>query len=258
MEKKKISPVYKAIKGLVRLFYPRTTIEGAELLPDGPCVIVGNHTHMNGPIVSELYIPGRHDTWCAGEMMSLREVPAYAYQDFWSGMPRGVRWFYKLLSYIIAPLSVCIFNNADTVPVYHDERIVTTFRTSIERLRSGVNMVIFPETYRRYNNVLYGFQDRFIDLARMYHKKTGQSLWFVPIYIAPALKKAVFGKPILYDPSAPKTDERRRVCDYLMEEISRTAWSLPQHTVVPYPNMPKKLYPQSLPPEDYIHEENAV
>ena len=45
-------------------------------------------------------------------MMHRDEVAAYAYRDFWSGKPRAVRWFYKLLSHLIVPLSVCVFNNA--------------------------------------------------------------------------------------------------------------------------------------------------
>ena len=112
MEKKKTSLTYKIIKGLVRLFYPKTRIEGAANLPEEPCILVGNHTQMNGPIVSELYMPVERYTWCAGEMMHLREVPAYAYRDFWSGKPKAVRWFYRLLSYLIAPIAVCVFNNA--------------------------------------------------------------------------------------------------------------------------------------------------
>lgn len=258
MEQKKTTFAYKIIRWLVWFFYPKTTVEGAENLPDEPCVIVGNHTQMHGPLVSELYLPGRHDTWCAGDMMELRAVPAYAYKDFWSNKPRSIRWFYKLLSYLIAPLAACIFHNANTLPVYRDQRVVTTFRLSIERLKNGVSLVIFPETYRRHNNIVYDFQDRFIDLARMYHKKTGKALCFVPVYIAPAFHKAYFGKPIRYDPTAPKDAERRRVCEYLMDEISRVAWSLPAHAVVPYPNVSKKHYPQSLPPEVYDREEKTV
>ena len=133
--KRKISPLYRFIKVLVRVFYPKMGVVGAENLPEEAAVIVGNHTQMNGPIACELYLPGEHYTWCAGQMMELKEVPAYAYADFWSGKPKYIRWFYKLLSYLIAPLSVCVFNNANTIPVYRDNRIVTTFRLTMDRLR---------------------------------------------------------------------------------------------------------------------------
>ncbi|MBR2716935.1 MAG: hypothetical protein IKD79_04280 [Oscillospiraceae bacterium] len=258
MAEKKTSPLYKLIKWLVWVFYPRTAVVGAENLPEEPCVIVGNHTQMNGPIVSELYLPVERYTWCAGEMMHLRKVPAYAYRDFWSRKPRYIRWFYRLLSYVIAPIAVCVFNNANTVPVYRDMRIVATFRESVEKLCSGASLVIFPEHEVKYNHILYDFQDRFIDLARLYFKKTGKPLQFVPMYIAPALKTAYLGKPVRFRPDAPMTEERRRIKAYLMDEITAIACSLPPHTVVPYPNLPRRDYPRNLPPEVQTHEDDSV
>ena len=73
---------YQIIKKLVWLFYPKMEVLGAENLPDEPCITVGNHTQMNGPICAELYTPDPHYTWCAGQMMKLKEDPAYAFQDF--------------------------------------------------------------------------------------------------------------------------------------------------------------------------------
>ena len=251
MEEKKTSPLYRLIRWLVWVFYPKTAVEGAEGLPEEPCVIVGNHAQMNGPIVSELYLPGKHYTWCAGQMMELKEVPAYAYQDFWSGKPGYIRWFYKLLSYVIAPVSVCVFNNAETIPVYHDTRIITTFRTTIRRLTEGASVVIFPEHYVPYNHILCDFQDKFIDVARFYHRKTGRELSFTPLYIAPALKTAYLGTPTRFRSDAPIAQERQRIKAYLMAEITRMAESLPEHTVVPYPNIPKRNYPKNIPSEDH-------
>ena len=254
--------LYRLIRALVKLFYPRTAVVGAEALPGRDCVIVGNHTQMNGPIVSELYIPGEHFTWCAAEMMTLSEVPAYAYSDFWSQKPRYIRWFYRLLSYIIAPLSVCVFNNARTIPVYHDTRIVTTFRETIARLDDGAGIVIFPEYDAPYNHILYAFRDKFVDVARFYHKRTGRALSFVPMYVAPALKTVYFGEPVVYDPAASPAAERERICAALMEAITAMACSLPRHTVVPYRNIPKRLYPAnipaSIPGEEASHEPEAL
>ena len=80
-------------------------------------------------------------------------------------------------------------------------------------------------------------------------KKTGKEISFVPAYLAPSLKKIVFGKAIRYDGSAPAKAERDRISGYLKEEITRTAESLPRHRVVPYRNIPKKDYPWSRPEE---------
>ena len=249
MSQKKTTLTFRCIKGLIRLFYPKTAVVGAEHLPDRDAIIVGNHTQMHGPIACELYCPGNHYTWCAGQMMHLKDVPAYAYQDFWSRKPRYIKWFYKILSYLIAPLSVCLFNNANTIGVYHDTRVLSTFKTTVTRLSEGNNIVIFPEHDVPYNHILCDFQDKFVDVAKLYYKRTGREVSFVPLYLAPALKTMYFGKPIQYCAANPPEAERRRICDYLMEEITQIAVNLPRHRVVPYNNVPKRDYPTNIPKE---------
>ena len=233
-EKKKGYGVFAFTRYLVKSFYPKIKVVGEGNLPDEPVIIVGNHCQMNGPIIGELYVPGEPYIWCAGEMMNLKDVPDYAYNDFWSRKPKWSRPFYRLLSYIIAPLSVCIFNNARTIGVYRDARILSTFKNTVKRLEEGKSVVIYPEYDVPHNSVVYEFQDKFIDVAKLYYKKTGMELSFVPMYIAPKLKTLYLGKPIRFSPSAVLETERRRICEYLMQEITNLATDLPEHEVVMY------------------------
>ncbi|MBR3592905.1 MAG: hypothetical protein IKL46_08640 [Clostridia bacterium] len=229
----------------MRLVYQKTEIIGLENLPDEPCVIVGNHSQIHGPIACELYLPENYYTWCASQMMKLKEVPAYTYKDFWSGKPKPLRPLFKLISYIIAPLCVLLFNNARTIAVYKDNRVLKTFKESITKLENKNNIVIFPEYDKIYNNIIYDFQEGFVDLAKLYYKRTGKELSFVPLYLAPKLKRMHLGKPIKFSADKPIEEERRRICDYLMSEITDIARSLPEHTVIPYRNIPKKQYPKN-------------
>ena len=245
MEDKKTSFIYKILRFLIWLFYPKPKVLDTERLPDEPCILVGNHTQMNGPIVAELFLPGPRYIWCAGQMMAWKEAPAYAFQDFWSFKPKWTLPFFRLLSYLITPLAVCLFNNAHTLPVYHDARLRTTLRESLARLDEGNSLVIFPEHNVPYNHILYDFQERFIDLARLYYRQTGKALAFVPMYVAPTLRETHFGEPIRFDPAAPIDAERARIKRYLMESITRLAEELPEHTVIPYRNIPKRDYPKN-------------
>lgn len=240
LEPKQTTRTYRVIRWLIKLFSPKFTWEGE--LPPESVILVGNHSQMYGPIACELYCPGKHDIWCAGQMMHLEEVPAYAYKDFWSYKPKWSQPFYKLLSHMIAPLSVCIFNNADTIGVYHDGRIVATFKNTVKSLENGRNVVIFPEKDEPHNHIVYEFQDKFIDAAKLYYKRTGKCVQFVPMYLAPRLKKMYFGKPIAYDPEIPMELQRQQIAGYLMDAITDMAVALPEHTVVPYPNLPQKAY----------------
>ena len=242
---KKKSKLFIFIKKCLYLFYPKMEVEGLWNLPKESCILVGNHAQIHGPIACELYFSEDFITWCAGQMMNRKEVPDYAFQDFWSQKPRMTHWFYRILSYLIAPLSVVLFTNARTIPVYRDSRILTTFRESVHHLKNGKHIVIFPEYDKPYNHILYDFQEKFIDLARIYHKKTGKELYFAPFYITPKLQKMVIGKPIRFLSDTPMEEERIRIREYLMREITDLAEKLPPHTVIPYRNIRKRDYPKN-------------
>ncbi len=245
--KKLQNGVYLVIRWLVKLFYPKMEVVGAENLPEEPCLVIGNHAQMNGPIAGELYFPGKHYIWCAKEMMFLKDVPAYAYRDFWSRKPKAVKWFYKLLSYIIAPISVCVFNNAHTVAVYRDKRVINTFRETVEKLQEGANVIVFPEHDAPHDRILCDFQDGFVSIGKTYYRQTGKKLSFVPMYLAPSLKKMILGTPVVFDPEAPIKEERSRIANAMMDAISGIACALPRHKVVPYNNIPKKEYCDNIP-----------
>lgn len=238
-------PIFKAIKWIVWLFYPKMKVHGLDTLPENePVIFVGNHSQMNGPIACEIYLDNSY-TWCAGEMMHIKNVPSYAYRDFWSEKPKVLRPFYKILSYIIAPLSDFVFNRADTIPVYHDNRILTTFRATLNALQEGHNIVIFPEHDAPHNKIICEFQDKFIDIANLYYKRQGKCLYFVPLYVSPKLKGLYIGRGIRFSPDTDSCAERERICNYLMNSVTDIALSLPKHTVIPYKNTPRRFYPEN-------------
>lgn len=233
--------LFKIIKGIVKLVYPRVEFVGD--IPEEPVIFVGNHAQMNSPIIFEIYPPVKLRMWCAGALFKLKDAPSYAYTDFWSNKPRYIRLFFKVLSYVIAPLCVIVFNNAKTIGVWHDTRIITTFRKTVETLSGGESVVIFPEHLEKHNNIVYDFQTRFVDVAKLYYKKTGKCVKFVPVYVAPKLKKVFFGDSIEFSPERKIDEHRIEICNYLMDAITDIAENLPEHIVVPYENLPKKLYP---------------
>ena len=238
----KPSKLFPKLKFLLGVFYGKIDIVGMEHLPERNTVIVANHCQMNGPICAELYMPDNCYIWCAGQMMNKKEAPKYAFTDFWSQKPKWTHPFYRILSYIITPLAIYIFGNARTIPVYRDMRIMSTFRETLNKLSQGSNIIIFPEKDEKHNNILYKFQENFVDIARLYYKKSGISLTFVPMYIAPKLGKAYIGKGITFDHENSTSEEKSRICSYLSDEITFMARDLPPHTVVPYRNIPRKYY----------------
>lgn len=240
------NPFYRFIRFMVWVFYPKFNVEGAENLPDEGAVLVGNHCKANGPIVSQLYMPREAYTWCVANMMHIKEVPSYAFEDFWSRKPKWTHPLYHFLSYLIAPLAAFIMSKADTIGVYRDKRLIKTFKESVETMQRGADVVVFPECYDEHNNIVHEFQRGFVDLARIDFKKTKRATPFVPMYLCPSLRKLVIGKPIYYNNEADSKEEADRICNELMDAISEMAYSMPRHKVVTYNNIRKKYYPENL------------
>lgn len=245
-ESSKVPFLDRLIRCAVDIVYPKIELVGCENIPDEPCILVGNHSQAHGPIITEERLPFPHYTWCSSQMMEKKEVAEYAYSDFWSKKPKSVRWLYWLISRIIPGIASYIMLHANTIPVYRDSRCIITFRRTIEKLTGGNHIVIFPECYIPHNNIVNAFQDRFIDVARLYYRKTGECLQFVPMYLAPKLRKVFFGKPIRFDPAAKIEEEREKICKYLMDTITEIALAQPRHRVVPYPNVSAKNYPENV------------
>lgn len=244
-ETKKKSLLFKVVRSTIGLFYKKRKFIGLENIQNEPCLIIGNHAQAHGPLACELYFPTRKYIWCIGEMMKMKEVPSYAYKDFWSNKPKYIRWLFKIISYLMSPIVSWALSKADTIAVYKDARAIHTFKETVEKLTEGDNVIIFPECPTRFNKIVNEFQDKFIDVARLYYKKTNKELSFVPMYNANKLKTIVFGKPIKFDINKDMAEQRKIICDYLKEEITRMAKELPVHKVVPYLNIKKKNYPYS-------------
>lgn len=243
--KKKRKPIFNLLKKTVKCFQGKYTIEGLDNIPSEPSILVGNHAHAFGPFFAELHFPLQRQTWCASEIMNMKTAPSYIHFDFWGHKPKCSQWFYKIMSYICAPLCVYVFKSADTIPVYRDTRGINTFKQTLSALKEGKHIFIFPEGRSSFNHIVNEFQNKFVDVAKMFFNKTKKLLNFVPFYISPKLKKVCFGKPITFNPDEPMETQRQAICEYLKLEITKMAEALPLHKVVPYDNIKHKLYPQN-------------
>ena len=73
MDAKTFAPLYRLIKWGIACFY-KMDVVGRENIPEEAAILVGNHAQMNGPIACELFFPGNRYTWCAAQMMEMKEV----------------------------------------------------------------------------------------------------------------------------------------------------------------------------------------
>ncbi len=244
MLKPKKKKLLNFIEGIVKLFYRKRKYEGEENIPEESCIIISNHSQVHGPLAAELFMKNKL-IWCDGPMMNRKEIPEYTSRVFWGNKPKRSKWFYNMLGHIIARPASFVMGNADTIGVFRDARLLSTFSDTVEALSKGINVVIFPESEVEHNEIVDMFNLKFVDVARQYYKATGKCVAFVPMYHAAKLKRCVYGKPIRFDPAISNVEQRTVICDYLMAEITALAKSLPRHKVVPFNNVGKKNYKYS-------------
>ena len=69
--------------------------------------------------------------------------------------------------------------NIKLIPLQEHEKenfirnIQITFKNTVKKLQEGKSVVIFPEHDVKHNHIVYEFQDKFIDIAKLYYKRTG-------------------------------------------------------------------------------------
>lgn len=230
---------YKAVYGFLRWIYPCAKTLYEEV-PEEAGVFVCNHAAIRGPVMMTLDFPRPHKTWAVSLSMNKEAAKSYAFHDVFFGESRKHKWFYRFLSRIVAIALPPLVRGAQTIPVYHDTRILNTFKQSVKTLEAGEDLVIFAEKPERYSQFVCRINDGFISLAAMYYRRTKKILKFYPVYVEKKSGQICVGKPVAYDPEEPMDAQKERIGCYLTENIHRLGRSLPPHKPVPF--VPQRWY----------------
>ena len=231
---------YKIIRGALRLNYPHAKTVYEEQPDAEPGVFVCNHSAIRGPVMMTLDFKRKHQTWTVSNALDSKRAANYAFHDVFFGNSRRCKWFWRIMSHVVAKGLPPLLYYSDTIPVYHNNSIVKTFKQSIKALNEGEDLVIFAESPKRYSEYVCHLQPGFIDIARLYYRKSKKALKFYPVYLEKKNAVISVGKPIVYDPEQPLDEQRERIADYLRDNIDRLARALPEHRPVPF--LPERWY----------------
>lgn len=133
-----------------------------------------------------------------------------------------------------------LLEESDTIPVYHDRRILKTLRGSLTAFKGGEDLVIFAESPQRFSPYVNELQPGFVDLGRSYYRETGARLHFYPVHVEKKHRLISVGRPVVYDPEGQPGEERMRISAYLRDEIDRLGRNAPRHD--PKPFLPPRWY----------------
>jgi hypothetical protein len=179
------------------------------------------------PIVMELYFPFEFRPWAIGDNFTPELCRDYIEDDFIKKELRLRPPYSRWLASAIAPLCVLVMKSAEAIPVFRGKlrmRIKETFEMSMEAVRRGGNLVIFPENpERRFSEFLYDFHPGFVRLAKLYYDETGKTLYFYPVFVGKAKRVITIGRPVGFSPENDFSSEKEYIREYLRDSVNEIA-----------------------------------
>ena len=215
-------------KRQLNLFLWDGELIGRENLPrSGPAVFIANHLESVGPIAAACSIPLRMFAWVVADMVDEEKAADYLQWDFVERTlkfkPPLSRWAARGLS----KLSVPFLCGLGCIPVYRGEydRMADTLRLSLDVLRQGQYLLVFPEDNQLPADPLTGmrpFQHSFARLGEKYYAETGERLEFYPVAIH-ASGYVMVGKMVTFNPNYAVGVERQSL-KRLMENAVKSMY----------------------------------
>ena len=121
---------------------------------------------------------------------------------------------------IASPLTNLFYKGLNLISTYRDGRFIKTLRQSVDALRAGENIVIFPENAEKgYLEELEAFYAGFVALCETC-KRRGMDL---PIYVTYFRKKDrtyIVDKPVLYSQLSSKGESKEQIAQTLLRRCN--------------------------------------
>ena len=220
MKKKKL--YFRILKKCMKVKYKKPNfIYLGEPVSKG-ALILSNHEGTDAPMSLEIYLDAPLRMWGAHEMNSgLRKLYGYQTKIYYHQKKHWNLTLARLFCLIASPLTNLFYSGLDLISTYSDLRFRTTINESIEAIKSGDNIVIFPEeSSKGYLKELEGFHAGFVVLASYLAKENID----VPIYVSYYRKEDntyIFDKPIYFSELSKNGETREEIADKLVDLMQK-------------------------------------
>jgi 1-acyl-sn-glycerol-3-phosphate acyltransferase len=221
VQKKTIKTLLKLSKRIVS----RPIIIFSEPIPmDEPVIFVANHEKNYGPSIMQLFFPIPYRPWIIYNMLDVKECQPYVQETFFEQRLGWPSWLSSIIAKAIASTLVQLMHFTNPVPVYREkpDYIIETFRQSMDVLKNGENLLIFPENgaSENYSTEVKQFFDGFIYLAKLFNRQTQKSLLFCPVSINPKSRMISVGRMVRFNPHNEYKLESERIRKSLMQQVA--------------------------------------
>lgn len=227
---------YKICRLIARLIFHKRKVVYEHIPEDNePAVYVCNHSGAIGPVNMTLYFDRPARPWIVSYIFDKEIAPNFVFHDFFFARGKKCKFFWRGLARVVAFFLRPLLEMQNAISVYKiNARARHTFKNTIDALKSGENIIIFPECPTKYSKYICELYDGFIQMGKYYYDQTGKLLKFYPVYVPPQLKTINVGEPISYDVGVSAEENRHKIAEYLKLEIDKIAKSLPKHKAIPF------------------------
>lgn len=195
-------------------------------------LILSNHEGTDAPLSLEMYCDKPLRIWGTHEMNS-GVVQMYKYQTkvYYHEKKGWNLHLARLFCLLASPLTNLFYKGLNLISTYRDGRFMTTIRQSVDALKNGDNIVIFPEdSTNGYLEKLEGFHLGFVALAEVCKKK-GMDLKIYVTYFRKKDLVYVVDKPVLYSELTKNGETKEQVAEKLLarcNELGQMTFEIPE------------------------------
>lgn len=188
-----------------------------------PAVYIVHHQNLKGPIISMAWFDKPMHPWGLSVFFNHSECYRHYYKYTFTerfGMPKVIA---AILTYPLSFYISGLMKSMEGIPVHRGSReVIETFSESLSALTRGESLLICPDIdYSSEDEHMGEMYMGFLTLERMYIKKTGKHLAFVPLHIDSKKQHIHVGQSISFTSGVDFKQEREIVYNKLKEEFSR-------------------------------------
>lgn len=184
-------------------------------------LVISNHEGTDAPLSLELYADFPVRFWGTAEMNSgLIKMYKYQTKVYYHEKKHWNLFLARMFCLIASPLTNIFYKGLNLISTYRDSRFRGTIKESIDAIKSGDNVVVFPEkSPNGYVAELEGFYAGFLVLAKSLEKEG----FDIPIYVCYFKKKEkqyIFDKPIKFSELKVICQTREEMTKYLLDRCN--------------------------------------
>lgn len=227
---------YKICKGIARIIFPKRKM-AYEVMPEenDASIFVCNHSGAIGPVNMTLYFDRPARPWIVDYIFDKEVGANFVFHDFFFARSKKCKWFWRGLAKLVVFFLRPMLEMQNAIHVFKaNAKARQTFEESVEALKNGDNVIIFPECPNKFSKYICEFYDGFVMVGKYLYEQTGKIVKFYPVYVPPQLKTINVGEPISYNPNVSPKENRQIISKYLKEKINEIAENLPEHKPIPF------------------------